>query len=192
MAHRHGSPSRASGGRGAADLLAEGLGWFSIGLGAVEVLAPRGLARWLGLHGKEGLVRAYGVREIANGTAILATRGRGRAPWVWGRVDGDALDIATVASGLHRRNPRRGNAETALGALLGVTALDFICAQALSDGRGAAPVARDYGDRSGFPRPPDAMRGAAAHGPEAPEQAVRAARSARVPETKAGDAKWTR
>jgi len=35
-----------------ADALARGLGWFSIGLGLAEVLAPRTLTRALGLDGQ--------------------------------------------------------------------------------------------------------------------------------------------
>jgi len=41
------------------------LGWFSIGLGLAEVLAPRSLTRGLGMEGHEQLMQAYGVREIA-------------------------------------------------------------------------------------------------------------------------------
>jgi hypothetical protein len=44
----------------------------------------------------------------------------------------------------------------------GATALDVYCAQALSRSS-PVPLAplRDYSDRSGFPRPPEEMRGAA-------------------------------
>ena len=45
--------------------MARGLGWFSIGLGLAEVLAPRALTRGLGMEGNEQLVQAYGLREIA-------------------------------------------------------------------------------------------------------------------------------
>ena len=50
--------------------MARGLGWFSIGLGLAEVLAPRVLTRGLGME-NEQLVRAYGLREIATGIGIL-------------------------------------------------------------------------------------------------------------------------
>jgi hypothetical protein len=52
--------------------LARALGWFSIGLGAAEFLAPRVTARAVGMRGSEGVVKAYGAREIATGVAILA------------------------------------------------------------------------------------------------------------------------
>ena len=142
-----------------ADALARGLGWFSIGLGLAEVLAPRGLTRALGLDDQERLVQAYGVREIATGIGILASRDP--TPWIWGRVGGDALDLATLAGGFHEGNPQKGNLGLALGAVAAVSALDAYCAIALSGSDEAPRLTRDYSARSGFPREPAAMRGAA-------------------------------
>ncbi len=110
--------------------LAEGLGWFSVGLGLAELLAPRALAAWLGMEERAGLIRAYGAREMATGAAILLSRGD-PAPWVWARVAGDGLDLATLAAGLAGDNPRRGNVGVALAAVGGVTALDVACARML-------------------------------------------------------------
>ncbi|MBV8095896.1 MAG: hypothetical protein JO110_22235, partial [Acetobacteraceae bacterium] len=81
-----------------AETLARGLGWFSIALGLAEVLAPSSLARASGVRASEQLVAGYGVREIATGIGILSAKSP--APWVWGRVGGDALDLATLAGGL--------------------------------------------------------------------------------------------
>jgi hypothetical protein len=67
----------------ATDTLARGLGWFSIALGIAEVVAPRALARSLGMKGQEGLIAAYGMREIATGIGILASKDP--TPWIWGR-----------------------------------------------------------------------------------------------------------
>ena len=108
--------------------LARALGWFSIALGSIEVLAPRALTRLLGLRGHEQLVRSYGLREIGTGIGIL--RSNDPTYWVWGRVGGDALDIATVALGLG--GPRRANAALALVSLAGVTAVDVICSGMLT------------------------------------------------------------
>jgi len=85
--------------------MARGLGWFSIGLGLAEVLAPRALTRGLGMEGNEQLVQAYGLREIATGIGILSSDQP--APWIWGRVGGDALDMATLAGGLQPDNRRK-------------------------------------------------------------------------------------
>lgn len=42
--------------------LARALGWFSIGLGLVEVAAPGSLNRFLGVNNRTGMVRAFGLR----------------------------------------------------------------------------------------------------------------------------------
>jgi hypothetical protein len=141
--------------------LAQGLGWFSIGLGAAELMAPQQLARFLGMEEHTQLIRAYGAREIATGIGILSQEDP--TPWMWGRVGGDALDLGTLALGLERDNPQRGNVGLAIAAVAGVMALDIVCAQRLSAerrDRSAAPIA-DYSDRRGLPQPPDAMRGVA-------------------------------
>lgn len=145
--------------RGPVDQLARGLGWFSFGLALTELIAGGALARWLGMRGYEPIIRAYGVRELVAGIGSLSVDKR---PAIWGRVGGDALDIATLATGLRGDNPRKGNVGVALAAIIGVTLLDLYCAQELGKHkrRPDRPV-RDYSDRSGFRRPPDEMRGAA-------------------------------
>jgi hypothetical protein len=155
--------SRTSDPAETADSLARGLGWFSIGLGLAEVLAPRALTRGLGMEGIEQTVQAYGVREIATGIGILSSNQP--APWIWGRVGGDALDLATLATGLQRDNPKKENVALALAAVAGVTALDFICAASLARHASESPRPRrpaiDYHSRTGFPKSPEQMRGAA-------------------------------
>src|SRR6185437_16475346 len=48
--------------------LARGLGWFSIGLGLSELLAPKAIAKICGVsNAHTGLIRLYGLREIAAG-----------------------------------------------------------------------------------------------------------------------------
>lgn len=139
--------------------VARGLAVFSIALGALEVLAPRRLGRWIGLRGDPRLVQAYGAREVATGLAILG-RPNDPAPFVWGRVAGDALDLATLAAGLSgTRAP--GRLGFAIAAVLGVTVLDALCAQSLSTRQRHREPTRDYSDRSGLPDTPERMRGAA-------------------------------
>jgi hypothetical protein len=141
--------------------LARGLGWFSIGLGLAEVLAPRALTRGLGMQGSEQLLQAYGLREIATGIGILSSEQA--APWIWGRLAGDALDIATLSTGLKEDNPKRENVGIALAAVAGVTALDLVCGVSLARNTSPYPhrPAIDYRSRVGFPKPPEQMRGAA-------------------------------
>ena len=143
----------------AVNAVASGLGWFSIGLGLLELLAARPLGRALGLGHRTGLIRAYGVREIATGIGILVTKQP--APWIVARVAGDALDIGTLAPRLRSGRYRR-NAAIALGAVAGVAAVDIVNASQLyANAQRARQPRRDYSKRSGFPRPPDEMRGAA-------------------------------
>ncbi len=119
--------------------LAMGLGWFSLGLGLYEVAAPGHLSRTLGLEGKEGLLRFYGLREITAGLGIFLMQPN-PAPWVWARVGGDGLDLATLTAALLRPdNPKRGNAGIALASVVGVTALDVLCARRLSVSAGETP-----------------------------------------------------
>ena len=139
--------------------LAQQLGWFSIALGAAELLATRPLTRALGMRGQERVVRAYGVREIVKGIGILTSPNP--APWVWGRVAGDALDLGTMAMAYPSSN-RRGTLAFAMANVAAVTALDLMCAQQLTAtaSRQQMPM-RDYSSRSGFPLGIEASRGAA-------------------------------
>ncbi|MGO4387419.1 cyclase dehydrase [Microvirga sp. 2YAF29] len=144
----------------ATDTLARGLGLFSIALGIAEVVAPRTLARALGMKGQEGLIAGYGVREIATGIGILASKDP--TPWIWGRVAGDGLDLATLATALEGDNPKKSNVGIAMAAVAGVTALDVYCAQTLSrETPHPLPPLQDYSDRTGYPSGIEQSHGAA-------------------------------
>ena len=75
--------------------LATFLGLFSLGLGAAELFAAPQMAALTGVPRPE-LLRAYGAREIATGIGLLTTRRP--ALWLWGRVLGDVMDLATLAA----------------------------------------------------------------------------------------------
>jgi hypothetical protein len=113
--------------------VARRLGWFSIGLGVVEVCAGREVGRALGMEDKSWLLRVFGVREIAAGVAILGMEHPGAG--VWARVAGDALDLAVLASGFTEDNPRKENLAAAFATVAGITALDYWCAKRLHSGR---------------------------------------------------------
>jgi uncharacterized membrane protein len=121
-----------------AEGLARGLGWFSLGLGLAELLAPRGVARIAGVRGNHtGLIRLFGLREIASGIAIFM-QGRRPAAAVWSRVAGDALDLAALGAAFTSPDSRKGRVAFATANVLAVTALDAICAQQLSNNNGTA------------------------------------------------------
>ena len=113
--------------------LAKGLGWFSIGLGLAELLAPRAIANISGVSNKHtGLIRVYGLREIAAGITIFAqdkpTEG------VWSRVVGDAIDLTSLGVAASNPEAKLGRVAFATANVLAVTALDVICAMQLSSG----------------------------------------------------------
>jgi uncharacterized membrane protein len=117
--------------------IARGLGWFSIGLGVAEIVAPRSLAKLIGLRGNpSGLLRMLGAREITSGIGILTGR-QPNANWMWSRVGGDAIDLALLGAAFGLKKSNRNKLAVATAAVAGVTALDAICSQRLSRRNGA-------------------------------------------------------
>lgn len=111
--------------------LALQLGWLSIGLGLVEIAAPRQVTEFLGLdsRGKQ-LVRACGMREIATGLGLLSQRQP--AAWVWSRIAGDIMDVAVLSAAFTLPSARRERITAATAMVAGVTALDWLCVQQLN------------------------------------------------------------
>jgi hypothetical protein len=111
------------------------------------------------------MTRAFGLRELGTGIGILTSKDP--SPWLWGRVAGDALDIATVSAGLvTQRRPLRTLAS--VGLLVGIAFLDMKVAEAAPPRRKRDKRSlHDYSARSGFPRPAAEMRGVATR-PSAP------------------------
>jgi hypothetical protein len=148
------------------DRLARALGWFSIGLGVTELVAPGRIARMLGLDDKEGLIRAYGARELASAVPTLSVD---KPVGLASRIAGDALDLGTLASALHRDNPKRHNAAVATALVVGITLLDLAAFAGVKAVHRRGPASeRDYSDRSGLPRGPQASRGLARRDFETP------------------------
>src|SRR5918997_5323081 len=108
--------------------LAKGLGWFSIVLGLTELLAPRAIANISGVsNAHTGLIRLYGLREIASGIGIFAQKNPAEA--MWSRVAGDAVDLASLGYACSAPDAKRGRITFATTSVLAVTALDIICAK---------------------------------------------------------------
>lgn len=110
---------------------AKGLGWFSIGLGMAELLAPKRLGHMIGVGEHSGTFRALGLREIATGVGVLARR-RPKTG-LWARVAGDAMDVALLAKALGNRGTRKGRIAGAAGMVLGVGVLDYLCARNIDE-----------------------------------------------------------
>ena len=142
---------------GASDRMARNLGWFSLALGALEILAPARITRTLGMEGHESLVRAYGFREVAAGMLSLSIEKR---TGLWSRGAGDGLDIATLIGSLHADNPKKGNVALALLMVGVITLLDIATVKEVSERHASRNGSRRaYRDRSGFPKGIAAARG---------------------------------
>jgi len=178
ISRNEGDPRILSSGRSsltASDCMARCLGWFSIALGVVELAAPRAVTRWLGIEGRENLLRTFGAREISAGIVSLSTE---KQMGMWSRVAGDGMDLAALLAAYQPGNPKRANVGLAIGMVLGIAMLDIATGGMTT--KVHAPKShesRRYTDRSGFPRGLQEARGAAraAHGGGEAQRASRAA-----------------
>ncbi|UBV44390.1 hypothetical protein LAJ19_14580 (plasmid) [Deinococcus taeanensis] len=117
--------------------VAKGLGLFSLGLGVLEVVAPGRLTRFLGVKDHNALVRGYGARELMAGAGLLLQPGA-RAAWLWSRVAGDVLDLATLGMAKPGEASGRKRTANALAMVTAITVVDVLTARAFS--QGARPV----------------------------------------------------
>lgn len=140
------------------DQLGTALGWFSLGLGLVELLSPHRITRALGMEGQEGLVRAYGAREIVSGLLSLSTE---KHLGLWSRVGGDGIDVVTLLTAYRDDNPKKQNVATALAMVVGITLLDVMAAQGTGGHSRTSGDRNVYRDRTGFPGGLEAARRAA-------------------------------
>jgi uncharacterized membrane protein len=135
---RPGLPAELIGrdGRGGPVRLAKALGWFSLGLGLTELMAPRRLGRLIGVErGRGRTLQAFGLREILTGLGIL---NQARMPaWLWARTGGDLLDLAYLGSTLFGGKRNRSRVAVAAAAVLGVAMLDLLSSRQMSGRRGA-------------------------------------------------------
>jgi hypothetical protein len=83
----------------------------------------------MGLQRGHRLIQAFGLREIAAGVAILTQQKR--APWLWARVAGDAVDIAALIAAV-AVSRKRGVVAAAMVSVAAVTLADVVCAGQLT------------------------------------------------------------
>jgi uncharacterized membrane protein len=118
--------------RPASEQFAVGLGWFSLGLGLTELVAPGVVARAIGLppgRASAGTIRAMGLREVVSGVAVLS---RPSAPAaMWSRVVGDAVDLALLSRTFGVPEVQRTRTALATAVVLGVSAADALVASRL-------------------------------------------------------------
>ena len=115
----------------AAGKFASGLALFSLGLGLAEALMPGKMAKMIGVdENQSGVIRALGLREIGHGISIMLSQKP--TPQLWARVGGDAIDLAYLGYAASNDNANKTRLAIAAAAVLGATAMDFMCAQMLS------------------------------------------------------------
>lgn len=124
-----------------------GLGVFSLALGVAEIAATRRIARTLGANHRTGrnTLRAFGAREMITGVGLMAAPAH--STLMWGRVAGDALDLAALGLAVGRA-PRRGAIWGAIAFAAGIAVVDALVARSLDRQTGRAYPWRDedYGD----------------------------------------------
>jgi uncharacterized membrane protein len=123
--------------------LDQALGWFSIGLGLMETLAPRSVGRLIGVGDHSALVRLCGLREIASGVGLLSERAP--ASSAMSRVAGDVMDLALLGAALRSPDAQPRRLLVAATTVLGVTALDVYAAgrharEALAEAEEIVPI----------------------------------------------------
>jgi uncharacterized membrane protein len=121
--------------------LTQGLGWFSVGLGLTQLLAPGFLGRLIGVKSKRDsatlhtIMRLCGARELTTGLGLL--NGKHPERWLEARLAGDALDVALLGLVLGSGHAR-GRLSAAALAVAGVSALDALALKQVIDGRAQA------------------------------------------------------
>lgn len=120
--------------------LARNLAAFSVGLGLAELLAPRAVARLIGVSEEhEKTLQLLGLREIASGLGIM----QGKPPYfLWSRVAGDLMDLSFLGAALKSPRNDHRRVESAMIAVAGVTVLDIL-ASVLQSRRYEEPGWRD-------------------------------------------------
>ena len=104
------------------------LGVAGLGIGLVELLAPKWLSDQLGVSHRPTLMRAMGAREVASGVGIVTRHNP--TPAQWTRVIGDVIDIAMLGAAVKDSRKRKA-VFAALAAVLAIGAIDLVTARRL-------------------------------------------------------------
>jgi uncharacterized membrane protein len=109
------------------------LGWFSLGLGVPQTLAPGRVNRLIGVRDDSSSrlwQRVVGARELAAAAGIFS---RPRpAGWLWARVAGDIKDLALLGAAWRNKEQSAGRLATATASVAGITAVDAFTATRMS------------------------------------------------------------
>jgi hypothetical protein len=122
--------------------LATGLGVFSLGLGAVQLVAPGRLNRAIGLRDdrvSRFWQRVVGAQELSAAAGILGPPPT--QPFLWERTAGDVLHLSMLARAATRRAERPARVLGAMAGVAGCLGADAY-ASVLATRNGSQPVTR--------------------------------------------------
>lgn len=109
------------------------LGWFSLGLGVPQTIAPGRVNRLIGVRDDSSSriwQRIVGARELAAAAGIFS---RPRpAGWLWARVAGDIKDLALLGAAWRHKERSAGRLAAATASVAGITAVDAFTAARMS------------------------------------------------------------
>ncbi len=113
--------------------LAGRLGWGSLGLGAVQLVAPARILRLIGVRDSprtRRIMRMVGVQEVTAGLGLVARPPR--ASGVGIRIAGDCLHLGLLAAAARHPDHRPARVTGAIAVVAGITLLDLWAALRLA------------------------------------------------------------
>lgn len=105
------------------------LGWFSLGLGMPQLVSPGNVNRMIGVKDDAATrlwQRIVGVREVVAAGGILPQRRP--TEFLWGRVAGDAMDLALLAKAFGSKRESTVRLAAAAATVAGIAVADALTA----------------------------------------------------------------
>jgi uncharacterized membrane protein len=105
------------------------LGWFSLGLGIPQLVSPGDVNRMIGVRDdpvSRLWQRIVGARELAAGAGIVPRRRP--TEFLWGRVAGDAMDLALLVKAFRAKRESTVRLTAATASVAGIAVVDAFTA----------------------------------------------------------------
>jgi hypothetical protein len=115
--------------------VARGLGWASVALGVPQVTMPGRFVRAIGVRDdreSRAWTLAVGAREHLAAAGILALEWPRPVVSLWGRVAGDAMDLALLGAAWRSKRRSTPRLAAATGAVIGIGIADLTTARRMT------------------------------------------------------------
>jgi hypothetical protein len=122
----------------AAPGLTTGLGWFSLGLGTTQLVAPGRLNRAIGIRNDASSrfwQRFVALQELSAAAGILSRRRP--TGWLWARTSADVLHLTMLGRAYRGRRESRARLATAIASVAGTFVADAYTSVRLTSDREA-------------------------------------------------------